>query len=231
MPGKVIAITGIDTGIGKTVVTGFLARVLMKAGMRVITQKPVETGGSGVSADIRKHREMMGIPLQDVDRDGTTCSYLFSCPASPHLAAVLEKRSIDISVLDRATQSLSEQYGIVLLEGAGGLLVPFTGEMLFADYAQERSYPLILVSSSRLGSINHTLLSLEACRNRDIDLCALFYNRAGGSDKTIADDTFGLLQKAVRRYGFTCPVIDIPVIGSVCPDMPKDTITRIIHES
>ena len=231
MSGKVIAISGIDTGVGKTVATGLLAYSLRRTGMSVITQKPVETGGRGVSADIRKHREMMGMPLQDVDRDGTTCSYLFAHPSSPHLAAALEERVIETSVLDRATQTLRETFDIVLLEGAGGLLVPFREGMLFADYVQARSYPLILVTSARLGSINHTLLSLEACRNRGMRLCALFYNRAGGSDRIIADDTFAVLQNALAGYGFDCPVIDFPRIGKHCPSLKEDVITKIVHES
>ncbi|MBL6957333.1 MAG: AAA family ATPase, partial [Chlorobium phaeobacteroides] len=86
MNGNVIAIAGIDTGIGKSVATGLLARSLLESGSRVITQKMVQTGCQDVSEDILLHREIMGVPLQDVDRDGTTCPYVFSYPASPHLA-------------------------------------------------------------------------------------------------------------------------------------------------
>ncbi|MCG8343197.1 MAG: dethiobiotin synthase [Chlorobiales bacterium] len=231
MLGKVIAITGIDTGVGKTVATGLLARALLKAGRKVTTQKPVETGGSGVSADILRHREIMGMTLQDVDRDGTTCSYLFGHPASPHLAAALEKKRIDVSVIDRATSRLQAEYDIVLMEGAGGLLVPLNEELLFADYLQERAYPLVLVASSRLGSINHTLLSLEACRKRGLQLNGLLYNFAGGSDKVIARDTLRVLRKAPGKYGYHCPVIEIPDIGKDYPDLSREDITKVLHES
>ena len=231
MSGKVVVITGIDTGVGKTVATGLLASALLNTGRTVITQKPVETGGDGVSADILKHREIMGIPLQDVDRDGTTCSYLFRYPASPHLAAALENRTIDTSVIDSATQKLRETYEIVLVEAAGGLLVPLHDRLLFIDYLRERSYPLLLVTSSRLGSINHTLLSLEACRKRGLQLNGLLYNYAGGGDKVIAQDTLAVLRSALGRYGYSCPIIEIPDIGEGCPDFSQEDIAKVFYES
>lgn len=210
MSGKVIAITGIDTGVGKTVATGLLARALREEGRNVITQKPVETGGEGVSSDIFRHREIMGIDLCEADLDGTTCSYLFRYPASPHLSAAMEKQAIDVSVIDDATRRLRATYDIVILEGAGGLLVPLNEALLFADFLQERSYPLILVTSSRLGSINHTLLSIEACRKRELQLCGLIYNHAGGSDGVIASDTLKVLRNFLVKYGYSCPVVELP---------------------
>ncbi len=218
--------------MGKTVAAGLVARALRKAGRSVITQKPVETGGSGVSSDILKHREIMGIELQEVDRDGATCSYLFGYPASPHLSAALENRVVDTSVIDDATRKLQARYDIVLMEGAGGLLVPLNEKQLFADYLQERQYPLLLVTSTRLGSINHTLLSLEACRKRSLKLLGLLYNLAGGGDHVIARDTLELLRNALRQYGYHCPVIEIPDIsGKNYPDILDEDGARLLYES
>ncbi len=213
MNGNVIAIAGIDTGIGKSVATGLLARSLLESGCRVITQKMVQTGCVDVSEDILLHREIMGLPLQDVDRDGTTCPYVFSYPASPHLAAGMENRTVEVSVISDATRRLQENFDIVLLEGAGGLLVPLRDMLLFADYLKEKNYPLILVTSSRLGSINHTLLSIEACRKRGLRLNGLLYNLYGTTDSTIAGDTRQFLCRTLREYGYTCPVVDMPVQG------------------
>ena len=229
--GKVIAIAGIDTGVGKTVATGLLARSLRETGRSIITQKLVETGGSGASADILRHREIMGMPLQDVDRDGTTCPYVFGYPASPHLAAAKEQRVVEAAVIDEATRRLQKKYDIVLLEGAGGLLVPLNRELLLADYLQERSYPLILVSSSRLGSINHTLLSIEACRKRELQLNGLLYNRTGGNDNVIADDTLIALRGFLEWYGYTCPVIELPDIRESSQGLMSKDILKIFHGS
>lgn len=231
VPGKVVAIAGIDTGVGKTVAAGLLARSLRETGRSVITQKLVQTGDSGVSADILRHREIMGIPLQDVDRDGTTCPYVFGYPASPHLAAAKEKQVVEAAVIDDATRRLQEKYDIVLLEGAGGLLVPLNRELLLADYLQERSYPLILVSSSRLGSINHTLLSIEACRKRGLQLKGLLYNRAGGNDNVIANDTLVILRGFLEWYGYNCPVVELPDIRKCNQGLMSGDVSKIFHES
>ncbi len=218
MKGRVIAVSGIDTGIGKTVATGHLAKSLAASGIGVITQKVAQTGGEGISADIAAHREIMGIGLQGVDLDGTTCPYVFACPASPHLAAALEGREIDLLAIRRSTFLLQRQYDLVLLEGAGGLLVPLNGNLLFADYLRDAGYPLVLVTSPRLGSINHTLLSIEACRSRGIELRAVLYNRYGEEPGPIADDTRRVIGLALHRYGMdSVPLIDLGE-GGFAPD-------------
>ena len=81
-------ISGIDTDCGKTMVTSLLARELYQQGINVITQKMVQTGSSEIADDLREHRRIMGIDLQKVDLDHTTCPYIFKFPASPHLSVV-----------------------------------------------------------------------------------------------------------------------------------------------
>jgi dethiobiotin synthetase len=211
MKGQVLAISGIDTGIGKTVATGLLARRFVEAGLKVITQKIAQTGCEGVSEDIARHRELMGIPLQEVDHDGTSCPYVFRFPASPHLAAALEGREIDFMAIRRSTFKLQKLFDLVLLEGVGGLLVPLTAELLFADYIRDAGYSLVLVTSSRLGSINHTLLSLEACAARHIPVRGVIYNRFDERcGEAIALDTRNVIISALKRHGFdTAQVIDL----------------------
>ncbi len=88
----------------------------------------------------------------------------------------MEDTTIDVDVITQATGYLNEKYDLVLLEGAGGLMVPVNDELLTIDYLRATGYPRILVSSSKLGSINYTLLSIEACLNRAIRIAALVYN-------------------------------------------------------
>ena len=153
-------VTGIDTGIGKSVATGLMARYLAQRGRTVITQKFVQTGCQGpVAEDIAVHRRLMGTGLFDVDRDGTTCPACFAFPASPRLAARLENRVVDTAVIDRATARLAAKFEHVLVEGVGGVMVPLTESLTVLDYVAQRRCPMIVVGSLRLGSINHTLLT------------------------------------------------------------------------
>ncbi|MEI8032440.1 MAG: dethiobiotin synthase [Chlorobiaceae bacterium] len=220
MSGSVLAVSGIDTGIGKTYVTGMLSRALQELGVAVITQKIAQTGCSGVAEDIVEHRRLMGIPLQDVDREGHTCPFLFSYPASPHLAARLESKEIDLLQLGRSTALLQQQYEMVLLEGAGGLLVPLTPDCLFADYIRDEGYPLVLVTAPRLGSINHTLLSIEACMQRGLVIRAVVYNRFGEADPVIAADTREVISRQLKKAGCRVPLIDL-VEGALATDAAR----------
>lgn len=189
---SVLFVTGIDTDIGKTYATGYLAQMLLKNAPdnpnAVITQKLVQTGCTGIAEDLLTHREMMGLPLQDVDNNQITCPFVFDVPASPHLASRLENRVIDVEIITKSTQTLLQTYDTVLLEGAGGLMVPITENLLIIDYIAAQSYPVILVTSGRLGSINHTLLSLDALKQRNIPLHTLVYNHWQGSDSDTEND-------------------------------------------
>ena len=164
---KAYFVSGIDTDAGKTYVTGYIARHLMDTGKRVITQKFIQTGNIGFSEDIELHRRIMGTGMLPEDIDHTTAPVIFSYPASAQLAARIDGKEIDLDVIDRATQRLLSLYDIVLMEGAGGLAVPITDTFMAIDYVQSRRLPLILVTNGVLGSINHTILSLEA-----IPLCS-----------------------------------------------------------
>ena len=99
MKGKVLFVSGIDTSVGKTVATGLLAKALMVAGKRVITQKMIQTGCVEVSEDIEAHRQIQGIDFTEEDKAGLTCPYIFTYPCSPHMAAAKDGREIDLSVI------------------------------------------------------------------------------------------------------------------------------------
>lgn len=193
-------VTGIDTNVGKTAATGFIARELCDQGINVITQKMIQTGCIDESEDIVEHRRIMNIPLSDVDKDGTTCPYIFTYPCSPHLASKIDNRIIDIQTIDLATEKLAKQFDVVLLEGAGGIMVPVTDEYLTLDYMQDKGYPVILVTSGKLGSINHTLMTLELIRQRGLDIAMLVYNLYPKADEVIEADTMNYLKRYMSKY-------------------------------
>lgn len=193
-------ISGIDTDAGKSYVTGYLAARMMKDGQKVITQKFIQTGNTGFSEDIDLHRKLMGTGMLPEDLDHTTAPVIFSYPASAQLAARLDGREIDLDAIDSATARLKDLYDIVLIEGAGGLMVPVTDDFFTIDYVSSRRLPLMLVTNGVLGSINHTVLSLEAVKARGIELVALLYNEHFDTDKVIAEDTKGFLRRYLSRH-------------------------------
>ncbi len=207
--GNVFCVTGIDTDIGKTVATGLIARGLLEAGIRVITQKAVQTGCENISEDIFRHRQLMKHDLFPEDIAGITCSYLYRNPCSPHLAAQLENGEIDTAKITTATKELQTRYEIVLLEGAGGLFVPLKEEYTLIDYFCDIDWPVILVTSSRLGSLNHTIASLEALQKRKIRLSGVVYNRHAATENYIAEDSLYMISLYLRKYGFACPLIEM----------------------
>lgn len=205
----VICITGIDTDIGKTVATGLMAGALLSNGYTTITQKIVQTGCSGLADDIIMHRKLMGIDLLPEDFSRQTCPYTYRKPCSPHLAAKLEHTIINPEKITGATKSLAANYEYVLLEGAGGLLVPLTQDMSFLDYVQQQKYPLILVSSPRLGSINHTLSALELARGRGLEVKGIIYNCYGEYDEDIRYDSRKIMTSYLLKYGFSPNIVDL----------------------
>jgi dethiobiotin synthetase len=211
----VTVISGVDTDAGKSIATGWWAQQLMAAGKRVITQKLVQTGNQDLSEDILRHREMMGIDLLPEDHERLTMPEIYSYPCSPHLAAKIDRRPLDIKKITTATQTLNERYEEVLLEGAGGLMVPLTENLLTIDYIQEMGYPMIFVTGGVLGSISHTLLAFEALVQRGINVTHIIYNRyPGRKDLTIDNESHDYLCRAAAKY-FPCatwhelPIMDL----------------------
>lgn len=201
MKDNVFFVSGIDTNIGKSYATGFLARQWNEAGKRTITQKLIQTGNTTMSEDIELHRRLMGTGLLPEDREGLTMPEIFTYPCSPHLAAKIDRRPINFEHIKQATEQLSERYDAVLLEGAGGLMVPLTPDLLTIDYVAQQDYPLIFVTSGRLGSINHTLLSLEAVKARKLRLHSVLYNLYPlEEDKIIQEDTQHYIREYLNRH-------------------------------
>ena len=202
-------ITATDTDAGKSIVTGLLARYLKERGVSVITQKMAQTGCTGVSEDIETHRRIMGMLLSEDDRNGLTCPYIFPFPAAPQLSAELVGEKIDFEKIHKATAQLEEKYDCVLTEGVGGLMVPIVDDRTVLEYMKQYPQPTILVSNGKLGSINHTLLSLEALKNQGIELVGLVYNNFIETDPVITADSQKTLRRTLERYYLEAVFVEI----------------------
>lgn len=167
-------ITATDTGVGKTVITGLLAVLYEEAGIVVGIEKPVITG-------ITKNSD---VPVSDLaffqkvikPGSGPMNSYFFAAAVSPHLAAAMAGITIDLARIESDHAKFSSKYDAVLVEGAGGLLVPLNDEFFMADLAARLKLPLVIVSRPSLGTINHTLLTVAFARKRGLEVAGIVIN-------------------------------------------------------
>lgn len=214
-------VSGIDTGIGKTMATGLMARSLAAAGRDVITVKLVQTGNDGFSEDIAIHRAICGGVRFPEDDEGLTAPQIFKFPSSPLLAAALEGRTVDVEAISRAVRKCASRHEIVLVESAGGLDVPLTEELLSVDLAAREEWPLVLVSCGRLGSINHTLLSLEVAKTRGMSVAGVVWNWCADADPKIETDSLETIRRYLSRWGFPPIVVRIPrfEVGGPYPEI------------
>ena len=192
---KGIFVTGTDTGVGKTIVTGFLAKYLREKGYKVVTQKWVQTG-SRVCADINLHLRIMGLAKTQVkDHFSNICPYIFKLPASPHLAAKVENKKININRIKKSFKLLALKFDFVIVEGVGGALVPLNKKRLVIDMAGELGLPVLVVAQNKLGVINHTLLTIEALKQRKMKILGILFNNCQGQDKMVLKDNPDIIRK------------------------------------
>ena len=210
-------VSGIDTGIGKTMATGLMARRLVMSGRDVITVKMVQTGNVGQSEDLAMHRSICGGVRFPEDDEGLTAPQIFAFPSSPMLAASLENRRVDVAAIARAVRLCASRHEIVLVESAGGLDVPLTEDVLSADLAASEGWPLVLVTCGRLGSINHTLLSLEAAKSRGMKVAGVVHNWCADADARIDADARETVRRRLVRMGFSPVVVEVPRFDAAGP--------------
>ena len=196
---RAIFVTGTDTGVGKSLVTGLLARHLKERGFMVVTQKWIQTG-SHVHADINLHLKIMGVSKAEIkDYLDSICPYVFSLPASPHLAAKAEKKRIDIARIKRSFKLLSSKFDFVIVEGVGGSLVPVDEKYLVVDIAKELNLPVLVVAQNKLGAINHTLMTIEVLKHRKIKILGILFNDYKGQDKLVLKDNPDIIRKLTKQ--------------------------------
>jgi dethiobiotin synthetase len=159
-------VTGTDTGVGKTVVACALIRGFAAQGYRVVGMKPVAAGDIIDTPDGRMNEDVARLraagnvdaPLAEIN------PYCFDAPIAPHIAAAREGRSIDLDVIVQRYTALAARADVVVVEGAGGFLVPLNERQDFSDLARRLALPVVLVVGMRLGCLNHALLTQAAIR-------------------------------------------------------------------
>lgn len=174
-PGRGIFVTGTDTGVGKTLVTAALACFLRRRGIDAGVMKPVETGVADPS-QAGSDAALLRWAVDSQDPLELLSPYRLRHPLAPALAAEQEGRKIDVPALASAAQTLAGRHELLLVEGAGGLMVPLAGGLLVADLARALAFPLLVISRPQLGTINHTLLTVFAARTMEIPLAGVLLN-------------------------------------------------------
>ncbi len=222
-------ITGTDTGIGKTVATAGLCRLLCDDGLDAAPMKPVQTGAEPPdrSPDLDFCLKAGGRqPSNDSYR--LMCPYLFAPACSPHLAARTAGVEIDITTIAAAAKRLEAQHNAILVEGAGGVLVPLTGHQTMLDLMKALSLPVLLVSRGGLGTINHTLLSLNVLRAAGLSVAGVIFNDAAPlPDDMISRDN----PLVIKQFGDVDILGHIPYIRGIDHAGPRSDAWNLVRGS
>jgi dethiobiotin synthetase len=201
-----IFITGTDTGVGKTAVTAALALTLVRQGHDVGVMKPVETGISP-SGDAKSDAVRLRTVVKSTDLLTEIRPYVFRLPLAPLDAARHEKKTISLQKILRVFQSLSAKHEILLSEGAGGIYVPITQQLMIIDLIDKMKSAVLVVARAGLGGVNHALLTLAALRQRQIPVLALVLNPTSQARSATAREQERSTLRLLRQR------VDVPVIG------------------
>ncbi len=207
-------VTGTDTEVGKTLISGALITQLKKQHAVVAGFKPVVAGmnliaGKMCNEDILALASAMSYKPQDNYLD--ICPYQLSTPAAPHLVAKESNVHLDYSVMLNAFNKVRENSDAIVVEGVGGFKVPFHEGKTSADFAQDMGLPIVLVVGMRLGCINHALLTVEAIQSRGLRLAGWVANTIG--PMTLLQENIATLEQ----------LIPAPLLG-VIPELAKEFI-------
>lgn len=197
-----VFVTGTGTEVGKTVVASAIARTRAARGERVAVFKPAVSGmDEGDEADHEQLRRAAGSD----QRDDEVAPNRFGPPVSPHLAAELAGEAIEPARLRAAAHSAADGADFLVCEGVGGLLVPLTLGYLVRDFARDLALPLVIAAPPGLGTINHTLLTIEAARAVGLEVAAVVLTPWPGEPSDIESSN----REAIARLG-TVDVLTLP---------------------
>jgi dethiobiotin synthetase len=207
-------VTGTDTEVGKTLVSGALIFKLRGLGFNTVGFKPVVAGTYLDANGVRQNEDLETLRIaSDLEpQEISLCPYVLDVPAAPHLMARKESVRLDCGVMLEAKNNLHQQFNSLVIEGAGGFLVPLNEEEDLADLAQAIDFPVILVVGMRLGCINHALLTCEAIQSRQLTI-------AGWVANTLSVE-MPFLQENIQTLQDR---IFAPFLGAI-PSLPKALI-------
>lgn len=214
MRARGLFVTGTDTGVGKTVVGCAIVRALRARGFDVGVMKPIETGvgpAGPMDAQALWHATDESDDLDDV------CPLRFALPAAPNVAAEAEGREVDLKRIAQTFERLAKRHEIMLVEGAGGLLVPTRSGADMGDLAHELELPALVVARAALGTINHTLLTLAELERRRLPLAGVVVSHSTGPLSDADRANFAHLQRELgaRLLGEIPPLEGEPSAGDV----------------
>ncbi len=213
-----LLVTGTDTGVGKTIVAAGIGNILKRMGLRVAVSKPVATGcprrREGLvseDAEILAHFADARFPLDVI------CPQCYAEPLAPAVAAQRAGRPLDWEAIDRSLTQMTAQSDAIVVEGVGGLMVPMDQRHTFRDVAKALNLPAVVVARPGLGTINHTLLTVDALRQAAVRVAGVVINRYPADSTPAAEETN---PAAIERWGkvpVLCLVPDEPIGGLELP--------------
>jgi len=205
-------ITGTDTGVGKTLIAGSVARALARQGRRVGVMKPFESGcrreGRSLIPDDALFLRTMAGTQDDL---ALICPYALERPLAPAIAAHKQSVRIDLRKITAAFKQISTRYEITLVEGAGGIMVPINRNHLLIDVVRLLNLPLIVVARTALGTINHTLLTIREALRAGIRVRGIILNKTTPEMDESEDTNPALITRFTR----------IPILGQM-PYIPVE---------
>lgn len=209
-----IFVTGTDTDIGKTVVTAGLAAVMQSLGYKAGVYKPFQSGaeeknGFLVSPDLAFVKKL------DFYVE-TLSTYLLKPPTAPYIAAEIDGVQMSLSTVCREYQTLKQNCETVLVEGAGGIMVPVTKDTVMGDVAKMLDIPVLIVAGPDLGTINHTLLTINQAKVMGLDIAGVIINRYPQGTNDIAIKT---APRLIEEYS------DVNILG-IIPEIPDFDLAK-----
>lgn len=216
-------VTATDTGIGKTLFTGGLAGALRKRGYQAGVYKPVQSGhlAHHLEGDAARLRILSGVS----DPPERICPYALEEPLAPLLALRRAGHHVTLDHLEQRYHDLTSKYEVLLVEGAGGLAVPYVEDGLVADAARRFGLPLIIVARPSLGTINHTLLTIEYAKGNGLEVAGIIISGYREEDAGVAEQTNPAL---IESYSGIPIWGVIPWIESECS---RENVVGIIEQS